>query len=127
MISSIDAVNPAPVQKPDYVVNWNGQDWVRFTYDTGAVTSVAPSEMAEGVPLEKVGEFIGASGDKIPNYGKVVWQPVDSEGSERCVKVSMTTVHKPLGAGRDVARNHDTILWQNGGMAIPRHHPIARG
>ena len=43
--------------KPDYLVEYDGEEWIRFNYDSGAVSTVIPVEMAEeDLELHRVGE-----------------------------------------------------------------------
>jgi hypothetical protein len=53
---------------PDYMVRWNGENWIRLNYDSGAVSTVIPVEMAHqgGVHLRRVGDYRVANGDRIP-------------------------------------------------------------
>ena len=50
---------------------WQGEEWMKVNYDSGAATTAFPVELAGNLPMEKVGHFIVASGADIPNYGRV--------------------------------------------------------
>ena len=91
------AVNP---MEPNYIYNLHGQQWVKFNYDSGAATIALPAEMAEVLPLVQQGEFKVASGDSIPNMGKIKIEYEDEFGSRRRVKGNIAHVRKPpLSAG----------------------------
>ena len=56
-----------------------------FTHGSGAATTALPLELAQHVPSKKVGEFIVASGQDGPNFGRAkcvavdkVWQSTQS-------------------------------------------------
>ena len=124
----ISAVEKSPVAaKPTYIVEHKGQDWVRINYDTGASTFAIPGYLAENTPLKKIGEFVVASGGTIPNYGKVRFQVEDENGLSRRMQGSVTEVHKPLGAGSEMAQNLDAYIWDTGGVLIPRGGKVAQG
>ena len=127
-MSSLMATDDRDVLALDhYSVKHRGETWIRFNYDTGAATTALPVELAEGKQLAKVGEFIVASGGEIPNYGKYKFDTKDEYGNCRKVKVCVTEVHKPLGAGSDLSVNHDAIIWEDGGALVPRRGKIAQG
>ena len=67
----------------DFRVPWNGEQWVRLNYDTGAATTALPASLAEGLPLKQVGEFVVASGHGIPNLGCVKAPMKDEQGNSR--------------------------------------------
>jgi hypothetical protein len=68
-----------------------------------------------------------ASGDTIPDYGRVQLQVEDEQGYHRGLKASVTEVHKPLGSATEFAKSHDSFLWQHGGALVPKEHPVAVG
>ena len=121
------AVDAPGASKPKYIVEHNGEDWIRFNYDTGASTVALPGYLAEDVALEKIGDFTVASGDTIPNLGRVAFKVEDENGVKRGIKGSVTSVHKPLGGGAEIARNMDSYVWDTGGVLLPRGGPVARG
>ena len=47
-----------------------------------AATTALPVELADGLPLYKVGEIIVANGQEIPNFGRGKCQTVDEFGNE---------------------------------------------
>jgi hypothetical protein len=112
-----------------YTETWNGVRWLRVNYDSGAVTTAIPLEVVEpsGFKAQKQGEFIVASGDTIPDYGRVQLQVEDEQGYLRGIKASVTEVHKPLGSAAEFAKSHDSFLWEDGGALVPKSHPIAIG
>ena len=67
----------------DFRAPWNGEQWVRLNYDTGAATTALPASLAEGLPLKQVGEFVVASGHGIPNLGCVKAPMKDEQGNSR--------------------------------------------
>ena len=121
------AVDAPSASKPKYIVEYDCEDWIRFNYDTGASTVAIPGYLAEDVALKKVGEFVVASGDTIPNYGRVGFKVQDEDGVKRGIKGSVTDVHKPLGGGGEISKNLDAYIWDTGGVLIPRGGPVARG
>ena len=100
----VSAVDAPQAGKPKYIVEHNGEEWIRFNYDTGASTVAIPGYLAEDVTLEKVGEFVVASGDTIPNYGRVAFKIEDENGLKRGIKGSVTDVHKPLASASAVCK-----------------------
>lgn len=111
---------------PGYVVEHDGEKWIRFNYDSGAALTALPVALAEGLPLDKVGEFITASGDAIPNYGRVKFDAMDEDANVRAVRGSVSQVHKPLCAAGEMSRTQDAILWEEGGFLLPRDGPVAK-
>ena len=109
-----------------YVVDYGGEKWIRFNYDSGAAATALPVDLAQGVHLEKIGEFMTASGEVIPNYGKVKFKTVDEDRNPRVVRGSVTEVHKPLGAAAELSQRHDAVLWEEGGFLIPKGSWVAR-
>ena len=127
-MSSLAATDSADlITGKHWEVIHQGKKWIRFNYDTGAATTALPVELADGQKLTKVGEFVVASGDDIPNYGPYKFDTKDEFGNRRKVKGSITEVHKPLGAGCDLSTNHDAMIWKDGGALIPKWSPVAIG
>ena len=113
-------------EKPDYLVEYDGEEWIRFNYDSGAVSTVIPVEMAEeDLELHRVGDFKVANGDRIPRYGLVRMKVMDERGNKRGIRATVTHVHKPLGSAGEFSRNHDAWLWKDGGVLLPRHGALA--
>eukprot|EP00435_Cladocopium_sp_Y103_P028725 s170_g7.t1 len=113
---------------PDYMVRWNGEDWIRLNYDSGAVSTVIPVEMArdQGMNLRRVGDYRVANGDRIPRYGRVRVPCVDEQGGRRGFKATITHVHKPLGSAGEFSENHDAYIFKDGGFLVARDSPMAQ-
>jgi len=111
---------------PHYLVTWGSEKWLRVNYDSGAATSALPVELAPG-DVEPIGEFVVADGNGIPNYGRYRCQAVDEENLSRGFAASVTTVHKPLGSAAEFSKTHDCVLYEEGGMLIPKHSALAVG
>ena len=104
----------------------NGE-WIRFNYDSGAALTALPVALAEGPPLNKVGEFITASGARrLLNFGRVKFDALDEDANARAVRGSVSQVHKPLRAAGEMSRTQDAILWEEGGFLLPREGPVAK-
>ena len=111
---------------PSYLVEWHGEKWLKVNYDSGAATSALPAEMAPGGKIP-VGEFVVADGKTIPNYGRYKLHAIDEERLSRGFAASVTTVHKPLGSASEFSRTHDAMIYEDGGVLIPRRSPLAVG
>ena len=109
-----------------YKVHWKGSEWLKLNYDSGAATTAIPDELIEG-PLEARGEFIVASGEEIPNYGRFRVPAVDANGKRRSFAAYATKVHKPLGSAAEFSSSHDCVLWAEGGSLIPKNSALAIG
>ena len=70
---------------------------------------------------------MAANGAGIPNYGKVNVRTVDEQNNQRMLRGSVSEVHKPLGSAAEMSKNHDVMLWEEGGVLIPKNGPIALG
>ena len=105
---------------------YGGREWIRFNYDTGAAAVALPLEVAEGIPLKQVGSFVVASGAEIPNWGTVAMKALDEDGYPREIEGAVTEVHKPLAGGAALAKAHDAMVWDDGGVLIPKTHVIAK-
>ena len=68
-----------------------------------------------------------ASGDAIPDFGRVRVPGIDENGNQRGISGAVTAVHKPLGSAAEVSKGHDSFIWHNGGALVPKHHPVAVG
>lgn len=99
----------------------------RINYDSGAAATALPMDMAKDLDCNKVGEFIVASGEAIPNYGRVRLQTEDEWHNPRKMSGSITEVHKPLGSAGEISGSHDAYIWGNGGVLAPKNGPIAIG
>ena len=51
----------------------------------------------------------------------------DENGLRRRMHGSVTEVHKPLGAGSEMANNLDAYIWDTGGVLLPRGGKVAQG
>ena len=109
-----------------YKVKWQGDEWLKLNYDSGAATTAIPDELIEG-PLEAQGEVIVASGEEIPNFGRFRVPAVDAKGNRRSFAAYATKVHKPLGSAAEFSKSHDCVLWAEGGSLIPKSSPLAIG
>ena len=116
-----------PSKRPHYRVQYGGRAWLRINYDTGAAATALPLEFGDGLALRQVGEFKVASGDAIPNYGRVRFQSRDEAGLSRKLTGNVAQVHKPLGSAAEISRRHDAFIWEDGGALVPRNNPIALG
>ncbi|CAK0904033.1 unnamed protein product, partial [Prorocentrum cordatum] len=105
----------------------SGDEWLRINYDTGAATTAFPLEFGDGLNLQQKGEFRVASGDVIPDFGRVRVPGIDEHGNQRGISGAVTAVHKPLGSAAEVSKGHDSFIWHNGGALVPKHHPVAVG
>ena len=119
-------INSFTQKDPSYLVEWRGEKWLKVNYDSGAATSALPVEMALG-DKTPVGEFVVADGKTIPNYGRYRLQAVDEERLSRGFAASVTTVHKPLGSASEFARTRDAMIYEDGGVLLPRRSPVALG
>ena len=114
-------------ERPSYLTDYGGEEWIRFIYDTGATSTALPVALAQDVKLTPVGHFNVASGARVPNYGRVEIPIRDEQGYLHPLQGSVTEVVKPLGSGNELARYHDSYIWDTGGVVIPRGGPVSRG
>lgn len=78
-LSSVEAT-------PHYVVRHDGGEWLRINYDSGAATTVIPSEVVvHEVALEEAGEFVV----NIPRFGRVRLPMTDEKGNARSVSATV--------------------------------------
>ena len=112
---------------PAYVVNDGTTEWIKVNYDSGAVSTVIPVEMAVsgGLNLRRVGDYRVANGEKIPRYGQVRVPCEDQQGNRRGFKATVTHVHKPLGSAGEFSRSHDAYIFEDGGFLVPKNNIIA--
>ena len=113
--------------RPHYRVHADDGEWIRINYDTGAAVTAFPLEFGDGLNLHKRGEFKVASGDSIPDYGRVRIPGQDEFGNNRGISGAVTSVHKPLCSATEVAKAHDAFIWEGGGAIVPKAHPVATG
>ena len=115
------------VDRPHYMVNWQGCEWVRLNYDTGATAFALPVEFGENVGLRKESEFTVANGSTIAKYSDITFPVEDEQGNIRKVKGAVTEVHKPLASGAVISKHHDSFVMEHGGVLIPRCTEISKG
>eukprot|EP00975_Prorocentrum_lima_P009626 2051516-Prorocentrum_lima.AAC.1 len=51
----------------------------------------------------------------------------DERGNVQAISGYFTEVHNPLGSAADFARGHDSYIWEEGGVLMPKNGPIAKG
>ncbi|CAE7246360.1 HCN2, partial [Symbiodinium microadriaticum] len=124
LAESVAKMNCSSVES--YKVQWRGAKWLKLNYDSGAATMAIPDELIEG-PLEARGEFIVASGEEIPNFGRFRVPAMDANGKRRSFAAYATKVHKPLGSAAEFSSTHDCVLWAEGGTLIPKNSALAIG
>lgn len=112
---------------PAYIVQRGGCEWLRMNYDSGAVSTVIPVEMATsgGLTLRRVGDYRVANGERIPRYGRVRVPCWDEAGRQRAFKATVTHVHKPLGSAGEFSKSHDAYIFEDGGFLVPKTSPFA--
>ena len=110
-----------------YLHSYRGQEWIKMNYDSGAATTAFPIALAGEIGLKKRGEFIVASGQGIPDYGRVRLNTIDENETPRRISGSVTEVHKPLGSAAEMSATHDSFILEAGGALVPRWSPIAIG
>jgi len=114
--------------KVPYVTRFNGKQWLRFNYDSGAATTAVPFELAgSDAALKVVSHFKVASGEQIPDFGRAKMSSRDEHGNRRSIKGSLTKVHKPLGSASEFSGTHDCWLYEEGGVLLPKNGPVAKG
>ncbi|CAE8624736.1 unnamed protein product [Polarella glacialis] len=118
---SVDATNSP------YIVDFHGQEWIRFNYNSEAATAAIPFQLAGEVPLKVQNYFKVASGQTISDYGRTRMWSEDEKGNARSVAGSLAEVHKPLGSAAGFSKGYDTCLWEDGGALLPRDGPVAWG
>ena len=113
---------------PTYLCSVEGEEWLKLNYDSGAVSTVIPIEMAvaQGLQLRRVGDYRVANGEKIPRYGRVRVPCIDEQGHRRGFKATVTHVHKPLGSAGEFSATHDAYIFDDGGWLIPRNTSMAQ-
>ena len=84
-------------------------------------------ELAEGLPMHDVSEFIVAHGQDIPNFCRAMFQTVDKFGNTRKIEGHVTEVHKRLAFANEISKYHDASIFGEFGALIPRHSRVAEG
>lgn len=119
-------LNSCDVDYPPYVVDYGGDQWIRINYDSGAAATVFPVGMvANDVDLKEDGQYTVASGGSIARYGSVRMRVEDECGNSRSMAGSVAGVHKPLGSAAEFSKGHDCLLWDSGGMLVPKQGKLA--
>ena len=100
--------------------------WIRFNYDSGAADT-ALSEKGFAVPdLQPSGQsYKTASGEFVPDKGRVKISGGDENGHERSLTGRVAGVHKCLVSAAKVAQAGSSgWLSKEGGYLIPASHPV---
>ena len=100
------------MEKPPYYVRYNGQEWIKFNYDTGAGATALPVALAGGLPLHRVEEFVVANGQDIPNFGRAKLQTMDEFGNKHKIEGHITEMHKPLASASEISKHHDAFIFE---------------
>ena len=79
----LSALEVSEVVETNFRVLWQGTEWIKVNYDTGASITALPVSFAEGLPLQQEGELVVASGHGIPNLGKMK-VPMRGEDLKKC-------------------------------------------
>ena len=76
-------------------------------------------ELADGLPLYKVGEIIVANGQEIPNFGRAKCETVDEFGNECKMEDMSTEVHKPFDTEIHNNKYCDAFIVEEFGASFP--------
>ena len=93
----------------------DGNQWLRFCYDTGCTGTVVPKEMVEtdSGPIEPLTEgareFSVANGDQVPDYGRAHMWAQSEQGKTGLVQADVSTVNKPLASGSSLSNNYHSF------------------
>ena len=105
--------------EPSYNVEYNGQEWIKFNYDTGAATTAVLVVLAEGLPLHKVDEFIVAP-----------FPTVDVFGNKRKMEGQVTERHKTFASAIDISEHHDAFRSSSRNLVLSclrrEHHRLCQ-
>ena len=101
---------------------------VRLTYDTGAAVVALPESFANDYKLtgKPEGSYKTASAEIVQDRGGRTVKGVDANSNRLKLGGRVADVHKPLIAGSQIAKNADTLLWDDGGYIMPKGGVIAR-
>ena len=104
--------------KPNWRVD-EGDHWkVKMTVDSGAVTSVVPTNLVPGInytETEKTRQGLHyrvANGGRIPNRGEVSIEGTTSEGQGIKLKGQVTDVEKPLISTKEIVLAGNRIVHE---------------
>ena len=100
---------------------------VRLTFDTGAAVVALPENFATDYRIsgKPEGSYKTASAEIVQDKGARVIKGEDSYGNKLALGGRVADVHKPLVAGSEIAKNADTVLWDDGGYIMPKGSKIA--
>ena len=100
---------------------------VRLTFDTGAAVVALPANFATDYRIsgKPEGSYKTASAEIVQDKGARVIKGEDSYGNKLALGGRIADVHKPLIAGSEIAKNADTVLWDDGGYIMPKGSKIA--
>ena len=103
-----------------------GNQWIRFCYDTGCTGTVIPKEMVESDsgPIEPLTEgaryFSVANGASVPDYGRAFMWARSEHDKPGPSQADVSTVNTPLGSGSSLANNYHSVVSKNCGVLIER-------
>ena len=113
-------------KRPSYYIQYEGPEWIKFNYDTGAATTAPPVELLEGPPLRKVVESIVANGQDITNIVRAKFQTVEEFGKKRKMEGHVTEVHEPLASASEISMYNDSFIFEKFGALILQTQPSCR-
>ena len=90
-------------------VQYKDEGWIKFNYDTVAATTAPAVELAKGLPLCRVDEFIVANGQGIPNFGRAKFQTVDEFGNKCKMEGPVTEAREPPSSA---SKCHDAFIFE---------------
>ena len=99
-------------------VQYKGQEWINFNYDTRTATAAPLVELAEGLPLHKVGAFIVANGQDIPNFGRAKFSDSRRGWQQAQDGRNVTEVHKPVESESEISKYHDAFIFEEVGALV---------
>ena len=114
-------------EKTSCSVQYDGQEYSRFNYGTGAASTALPVGLAAGFPLRKVVRVHRCERSDNPNFGRAKFQTVDEFGNSRKVDGHVTEVHTPRRSESEVSKYHDAFILEEFGALIPRHSRVSEG
>ena len=121
-------VSPDPHASNSRGSYWDneGNQWIRFCYDTGCTGTVIPKELVESdsgrmEPLtDGAREFSVANGDNVPDYGRAFMWARSEHNKPGLIQADVSTVSRPLGSGSSLANNYHSFVSKNCGVLIER-------
>ena len=101
-------------------------DWekVSVTVDSGAIDSVIPTSVAQGVPTKATTasqqglKYRAANGTPIVNEGEKTLKGYTNEGSPVGMTMQVAKVTKPLGSVRAMVEANNRVVFDKGGSYI---------